>query len=87
MAGMPKEIIDRANEMLHELESQRQQHSHIRDTVRKTAPQNFQLSFFDINDPKMKRLAEAIENIEVNTITPIEAILKLQELKKLLQKE
>jgi hypothetical protein len=35
----------------------------------------------------MKRLAEAIENIEVNTITPIEAILKLQELKKLLQKE
>ena len=85
MAGMPKQIVDRANEMLHELESQRQQNGDIKQTVKKVAAQNFQLSFFDVNDPKMKRLAEEIENIEVNAMTPIEAIMKLHELKKLLE--
>ena len=87
MAGMPKQIIDRANEMLHELESQRQQHQDVKQTVKKMPAQNFQLSFFDLSDPKMKKLAEEIEKIEVNAITPVEAIMKLQELKKLLEKE
>ncbi|MCW5907643.1 MAG: DNA mismatch repair protein MutS [Chitinophagales bacterium] len=87
MAGMPKEIIERANQMLHELESQRQQHGDIRETVKKTEAQNFQLSFFDLSDPKMKRLAEEIEKVEVNTMTPVEAIMKLQELKKILNRE
>lgn len=87
MAGMPKQIIDRANEMLHELESQRQQHGDIKDTVKKLPAQNFQLSIFDVSDPKMKKLAEEIEKIEVNAMTPVEAIMKLQELKKLLEKE
>jgi DNA mismatch repair protein MutS len=49
--------------------------------------QNFQLSFFDMSDPKMKRLAEELEKVEVNAMTPVEAIMKLQELKKLLEKE
>lgn len=87
MAGMPRQIIDRANEMLHELESQRQQHGDTKDAIRKMPANNFQLSFFDVNDPKLKRLAEEIERIEVNTITPVEAILKLHELKKMLEKE
>ena len=87
MAGMPKAIVDRANEMLHELESQRQQHDDIKKTVKKLPAQNFQLSFFDMSDPKMKRLAEEIENIEINAMTPVEAIMKLHELKKLLEKE
>ncbi len=87
MAGMPKEVIDRANEMLRELESQRQQHGDTKQVLRKVDAQNFQLSFFDMSDPKMKRLAEEIEKIEVNMITPIEAIMKLQELKKILERE
>ncbi len=87
MAGMPKAIIERANEMLHELESQRQQHDDIKKTVKKLPAQNFQLSIFDMSDPKMKRLAEEIENIEINAMTPVEAIMKLHELKKLLEKE
>ena len=87
MAGMPKQIVDRANEMLHELESQRQQHEDVKHTVRKMPAQNFQLSFFDVSDPKMKRLAEEIEKIEVNAMTPVEAIMKLNELKKLLSGE
>ncbi len=86
MAGMPKQIVDRANEMLHELESQRQ-HDDVKQAVKKVASKNFQLSFFDLSDPKMKRLAEEIEKIEVNAMTPVEAIMKLQELKKILEKE
>ncbi|HWB63411.1 MAG TPA: DNA mismatch repair protein MutS, partial [Chitinophagales bacterium] len=86
MAGMPKSIIDRANEMLHELESQRQQPDAIKQSVKNMPAQNYQLSFFDMSDPKMKKLAEEIEKIEVNAMTPVEAIMKLQELKKILGK-
>lgn len=86
MAGMPKEIIDRANEMLRELESQRQQHGDVKDTVKNMPAQNLQLSFFDMSDPKMKKLAEELDKVEVNAMTPVEAIMKLQELKKLLEK-
>ncbi len=85
MAGMPKAIVDRANEMLHELESQRQQHDDVKQTVKKLPVQNFQLSFFDMNDPKLKRLAEEIGKIEVNAMTPVEAMMKLHELKKLME--
>lgn len=85
MAGMPREIIDRANEMLHELEAQRQQHGDPKEAVKKVAAQNFQLSFFDMSDPKLKKLAEEIERVEVNGMTPVEAIMKLHELKKMLQ--
>lgn len=85
MAGMPKQIIDRANEMLQELESQRQQNGDLKDTVKKLPAQNFQLSFFDVSDPKMKKLAEEIEKVEINAMTPVEAIMKLHELKKILE--
>ncbi len=86
MAGMPKEIVERANEMLKELESQRQQHVDVKQSVKKMPAQNFQLSFFDVSDPKLKKIAEEIEKIEVNAMTPVEAIMKLHELKSLLEK-
>lgn len=87
MAGMPKAIIDRANEMLHELESQREKHDEVRQSVKKIPAQNFQLSFFDMSDPKMKRIAEELEQIEINAITPVEAIMKLNELRRILKGE
>jgi DNA mismatch repair protein MutS len=87
MAGMPKSILDRANEMLKELESQRQSSSDIKQTVKKMPAQNYQLSFFDVSDPIFKRLAEELEKVEINAMTPVEAIMKLQELKKMLEKE
>lgn len=87
MAGMPKSILDRANEMLKELESQRQSSSDIKQTVKKVPAQNYQLSFFDVSDPIFKRLAEELEKVEINAMTPVEAIMKLQELKKMLEKE
>lgn len=87
MAGMPKEIIERAKEMLHELESQRQQHTDVKSAVKKMPAQNFQLSFFDVSDPKIKQLAAELEKVEINAITPVEAIMKLNELKKILSQE
>lgn len=85
MAGMPKAILDRANEMLHELESQRQKHDNLKEKIKQIPSQNYQLSIFDLNDPKMKRLAEEVERIEVNAMTPVEALMKLHELKKLME--
>lgn len=84
MAGMPKAILDRANEMLAELESKRDNPDELKQSVKKMQTQNFQLSFFDVSDPKIKRLAEEIERVEVNAMTPVEAIMKLQELKNIL---
>ncbi len=83
---MPKEIVERANEMLKELESQRQQHVDVKQSVKKMPAQNFQLKLFDVSDPKLKKIAEEIEKIEVNAMTPVEAIMKLNELKSLLEK-
>ncbi len=57
-----------------------------RSTLQQLPPAsgNYQLSFFDAADPKLNALKEAIEGLDVNTLTPIEALLKLNELKKLL---
>ncbi|MBK8657502.1 MAG: DNA mismatch repair protein MutS [Bacteroidetes bacterium] len=85
MAGMPKAIVDRANEMLLELESKRDMPDAVKQTVKQLPASNFQLSIFDVSDPKIKRLAEEMERVEVNAMTPVEAILKLQELKNMLK--
>lgn len=86
MAGMPKTILDRANEMLHELEARRHSPGDIKEAVKQVQPQNFQLSFFDMSDPRMKKLAEELEKLEINALTPVEALMKLHELKKILEK-
>lgn len=87
MAGMPQPILDRAADMLQELERQRQQPEGLTQTIKKAAAQNLQLSFFEINDPHLKELAAALQQIDVNGITPVEALVKLQALKKILEKQ
>jgi DNA mismatch repair protein MutS len=84
MAGMPKAIVNRANEVLLELESKRIQHD-IKESVRQLPPA-LQLNIFDTADPKLKELAEAISKIDVNVLTPVEALMKLNELKRLADK-
>jgi DNA mismatch repair protein MutS len=71
---------------LHQLESQRQKNGDIKETIKKTPAQNFQLSIFDVSDPKLKKLAEELEKLEVNAMTPVEAMMKLNELKGMLGK-
>lgn len=83
MAGMPRLIIDRANELLTELEELRE-NSQARQSLKKANPK-VQLTMFDMSDPKLKRVGEVLEKVEINALTPIEALMKLNELKRLLE--
>lgn len=84
IAGMPQSVVLRANEILHHLEK-----DHIKETNKKNiaeAPKNnFQLSFFDPVDPKLDELKIKMADLDVNSMSPIEALLKLNELKKLVE--
>ncbi len=83
IAGMPQSIVLRASEILHHLEE-----DHIKEKNKekiKEAPKNnYQLSFFDAPDPKIVELKEKLLSIDVNSLSPIEALLKLNELKNII---
>lgn len=82
MAGMPPAILNRAHEVLNELERNRMNND-LRQHVKNIAPA-YQLSIFETADPTLKNLGETLSALDVNTLTPIEALMKLNELKKLL---
>ncbi|RFS17678.1 DNA mismatch repair protein MutS [Emticicia sp. C21] len=83
MAGMPQSVVLRANEILHHLEQ-----DHIKEDnkekIQQAPKNNIQLSFFEPQDPKLEELKNKLKAIDVNTLSPIEALLKLNELVKLL---
>lgn len=81
MAGMPTTVLKRAEKMLKQLEK-----GHAKDQQPLKAVENdLQLSFFNLDDPLLEELKEDILAIDVNNITPIEAIMKINELKKKLK--
>jgi len=82
MAGMPKEVLKKANEVLEQLEKAHHAAGNKNET--KSVNDNFQLSFFQLEDPVLKNIKEEIENIDINTLTPVEALMKLNEIKKIL---
>jgi DNA mismatch repair protein MutS len=82
MAGMPKEVLRKANEVLEQLEKAHKDAGN-KNPVR-SAGENFQLSFFQLEDPVLKNIKEEIENIDINILTPVEALMKLNEIKKIL---
>jgi DNA mismatch repair protein MutS len=84
MAGIPKKILDRANAILAQLEKS---HSGTELTSKKNVPakkDDFQLSFFQLDDPVLEQIKEEILNTDINTLTPVEALMKLNEIKKLI---
>ncbi len=87
MAGMPREIISRAMEILQDLEQKRIENpatdSNLRTNAKNIMPNNFQLSLFETVDPAVGQMKELIKSLDLNTMTPIECMLKLHELKKL----
>ncbi len=91
MAGMPKQIIDRAIEILHELEKKSIESGEfntdhdIKNKVANLAAPAYQLSIFETVDPTAGKLKETIQQIELNTMTPIECMMKLNELKKMVE--
>lgn len=84
MAGVPKTVLMRAEEILSELEKDRAQISG-RETLKTLKVPQYQLTMFGVSDPKIEELHRQLSAIEPNTLTPIDALMKLQELKKLIE--
>lgn len=83
MAGMPATVINRAKEVLTSLENSHQSSGNGKKSVSKSVG-DMQLSFFQLDDPVLEQVKEEIEGIDIDTLTPVEALLKLHEIKKVL---
>lgn len=84
MAGMPRKVVERAEKLLTLLEK-----SHTGDQVEKAAlkpEEPMQLSFIQLDDPLLLQIKEDILNTNIDTLTPVEALMKLNEIKKLLNR-
>ncbi|MEO1434397.1 MAG: DNA mismatch repair protein MutS [Bacteroidota bacterium] len=85
MAGMPKEVVFRAAEILKELEKKRVNNQEMDETLRNLPQQPYQLNIFEAGDPKMAELKTLVEQMDINSMTPIECMLKLREIMDLMQ--
>ena len=85
MAGMPQQVIHRANKILLKLEKSHSSEE-LTDKV-KTLKDDMQLSFFNLDDPLLENIKEEILHIDIDTLTPVEALMKLNEIKRMLAKE
>ncbi|WP_345231592.1 DNA mismatch repair protein MutS [Olivibacter ginsenosidimutans] len=85
MAGMPAKLIVRANEILKRLEQERTGGEHIKDSMKKIQKQAYQLQMFSIDDPILVKIRDMLNNLDVNALTPVEALMKLDEIQRLLK--
>ena len=83
VAGMPKEILKSANEMLKIMENTKSKKELKRKKTISKEDMDLQLSFFQLDDPVLQQIKEEITKIDINTLTPIEALMKLNDIKKL----
>jgi len=86
MAGMPTTVIERAHEVLKKMENAHSSQELKKTSKSKVPDDNFQLSFIQLNDPLLEQIKDEIINTDINTLTPVEALMKLNEIKKLLKK-
>jgi DNA mismatch repair protein MutS len=84
MAGMPQTVIQKAQKLLKKLEK-----DHSGDALHgiKSAKDEMQLSIFNLDDPLLEEIKEEILGLDINTLTPVEALMKLNEIKRMLQKK
>ncbi len=82
IAGMPQGVVLRANEILHHLEKDQIKEQN-KERLKEAPKNNYQLSFFDPTDPHAEEIKKKILSIDINAISPIEALLKLNELRKI----
>jgi DNA mismatch repair protein MutS len=85
IAGMPQPIVLRASEIMQHLEKDHVAEKHNKK-IREMPKNNYQLSIFEPADPRMEELKEKLSLVDVNTLSPIEALLKLNEFQKLIKK-
>ncbi len=87
MAGMPKSVVNRASEILKQLELANRKElpaKRVKDLAEMR--EGFQLSFFQLDDPILKQIRDEIKNLDVNNLTPMEALNKLNEIQKIIGK-
>jgi DNA mismatch repair protein MutS len=84
MAGMPKSVVKRASDILKELENSHNQ-DHLSRPVNDIAGkrEGMQLSFFQLDDPILKQIRDEIFNLDINNLTPVDALNKLNEIKRI----
>ena len=83
MAGMPKSVVKRANDILSELENTHRKGKLSQPTEEMAKNKDgYQLSFFQLDDPVLKQIRDDIMNLDVNNLTPLEALIKLNDIKK-----
>ena len=86
LAGMPKSIVKRANTILNQLETDNRQQGIAKPTAEiATKREGMQLSFFQLDDPVLSQVRDEILHIDVDNLTPLEALNKLNEIKKIVR--
>ncbi|WP_316787968.1 DNA mismatch repair protein MutS [Pedobacter frigoris] len=85
MAGMPSKLINRANEILKKLEIDRTEGQSIKDSIKKVQNQAYQLHMFAVDDPILVKIRDTLNNLDVNILTPVEALLKLDEIQRIVK--
>ena len=86
LAGMPNQVIHRASKILKQLEK-KQTSEAVKDTLKNVQHDDMQLSFFQLDDPLLEDLREEILTTNLDALTPIEALMKLNEIKRMLTKK
>lgn len=82
MAGMPQTVVQKAQKILKQLEK-----DHSTETINQTKENDMQLSFFNLDDPLLEDIKSEILNLDINTLTPVEALMKLNSIKSMLGKK
>ena len=85
MAGMPSSVLKRAHEILKRLENERTGGEHVKASLMKMQKQAVQLQMFSLDDPVLIKIRDVLNNLDVNTLTPVEALMKLDEIQKVLK--
>ena len=85
LAGMPPKVLSRANDILKKLENERTGGEHIKESIRKVQKQAVQMQMFSIDDPVLVKIRDTLNNLDVNTLTPVEALMKLDEIQRLIK--
>ncbi|WP_422903161.1 DNA mismatch repair protein MutS [Polaribacter dokdonensis] len=86
LAGMPNMVIHRANKILAQLEKNNK-NDEVKEVLKQTQHEEMQLSFFQLDDPLLENLRDEILSTNIDTLTPIEALMKLNEIKRMLVKK
>ncbi len=86
LAGMPSLVVHRANKILKQLEKNHT-NKEVKDTLKNVQHEEMQMSFFQLDDPLLEDIKEEILATNIDTLTPIEALMKLNEIKRMLTKK